>query len=229
MKKVSLAIVILCLSLSLAAQSAGKRSRGGTTPVATSLAASPVVLPDVNTALVDLDRVSQATQSDIAGVHIDKWKSGWRTAFLKRGVHKQQAEKAAASLQKNLTDALPGLIRDVQNSRGSVSSTFKLYDDLSLVCELLDSLVSATESYGKKDEYGPLADDFSALIRIRRDLSTYVQQAAASVETRGTLPYAAASSPSATSGRLPKKIVVDDTIPEKKPAKKKPEVLSNID
>jgi hypothetical protein len=182
----------------------------------------------VNTALVDLDRVSQATQSDIASVRIDKWKSGWKTAFLKK-VHKEQAEKAAASLQKNLTEAMPGLIRDVQNSRGSVSSTFKLYDDLSLVCELLDSLVSATESYGKKDEYGPLADDFSALIRIRRDLSTYVQQAAASVETRGKLPYAAASAPSATSSQLPKKIIVDDTIPGKKPAKKKPEMLSNID
>ncbi len=227
MKKVPLTIVIFSLSLSLAAQSGGKRSRGGTTPVATSLAAA-TNLPDVNTALADLERVSQATQSDIDGVHIDKWKSGWKTAFLKK-VHKEQAQKAAASLQKNLTEAMPGLIHDVQNSRGSVSSTFKLYDDLSLVCELLDSLVSATESYGKKDEYGPLADDFSALIRIRRDLSTYVQQAAASVETRGKLPYAAASSPSGTSAQLPKKIIVDDTIPEKKPAKKKPEMLSNIE
>jgi hypothetical protein len=228
MKKVSFAIVIFCLSLSLAAQSGSKRSRRGTTPVAASLM-TPAVLPDVNTALVDLDRVSQATQSDIAGVQIDKWKSGWRTAFLKRHVHKQQAENAAAALQKNLTDALPGLILEVQNSHGSVSSTFKLYDDLSLVCELLDSLVSATESYGKKDEYGPLADDFSALIRIRRDISTYVQQAAASVETKGRLPYAAASAPAVTPGHLPKKILVDDTIPEKKPAKKKPEMLSNVD
>jgi len=84
-------------------------------------------------------------------------------------------------------------------------------------------------SNGKKDEYGPLADDFSALIRIRRDLSTYVQQAAASVETRGKLPYAAASSPAATTSQLPKKIIVDDTVPEKKPAKKKPEMLSNIE
>jgi len=227
MKKI--VIVVFCLSLSLAAQSRSKRSHAGTTPVAASMA--PVVLPDISTSLVDLDRVSQATQSDISGVRIDKWKSGgsWKTAFIKRHVHKQQAENAAAALQKNLTESLPGLIRDVQNSRGSVSTTFKLYDDLSLVCELLDSLVSATESNGKKDEYGPLADDFSALIRIRRDLSTYVQQAAAAVETRGKLPYAAASSPAATTSQLPKKIIVDDTVPEKKPAKKKPEMLSNIE
>src|SRR6266852_5229396 len=98
MKKVLLAVVIVCLSLSLSAQSGSKRSHGGTTPVAASLMSQPALL-DVNTALVDLDRVSQATQSDIAGVHIDKWKSGWRnTLFLKRHVHKQQAENAAASL-----------------------------------------------------------------------------------------------------------------------------------
>jgi hypothetical protein len=214
------------LSLNLAAQSGKKRPGGGTTPAATSLAAP--VLPDVNAALVDLDRVSQATQSDIADVHIDKWKSGWRTAFLRRNVPRQQAEKAVAALQANLTESLPGLIRDVQTSHGSVSSTFKLYDNLSVVCELLDSLVTTTQSYGKKSEYGPLSNDFSALIRIRQDISNYVQQAAASVETRGGLPYAAASTP-ATPSRLPKKIVVDDTIPEKKPAKKKPVVLSNVD
>lgn len=227
MKKVVLAVVVFCLSLSLAAQSGKKRSGGGTTPAATSLAAP--ALPDVNAALVDLDRVSQATQSDIADVHIDKWKSGWRTAFLRRNVPRQQAEKAVAALQANLTESLPGLIREVQNSHGSVSSTFKLYDNLSVVCELLDSLVTTTQSYGKKSEYGPLSNDFSALIRIRQDISNYVQQAAASVETRGSLPYAAASTPAAAPGRLPKKIVVDDTIPEKKPAKKKPVVLSNVD
>ncbi len=228
MKKIPLAIVVFCLCLSLSAQSGSKRSHGGTTPVATSLVTQPA-LPDVNAALVDLDRVSQATQSDVADVHIDKWKSGWRTAFLKRNVPRQQAEKAVAALQANLTESLPGLIRDVQTSHGSVSSTFKLYDDLSVVCELLDSLVATTQSYGRKSEYRPLSNDFSALIRIRQDISNYVQQAAASVETKGGLPYAAASNPAATPGRLPKKIVVDDTIPEKKPAKKKPVVLSNVD
>jgi len=76
-----------------------------------------------------------------------------------------------------------------------------------------------------------LADDLSALIRIRRDISTYGRQAAASVETRGKLPYAAASAPAATTGQLPKKIIIDDTIPEKKTppaAKKKPVTLSNL-
>jgi hypothetical protein len=226
MKKYALAIVVFCLSLSLAAQSGKKRS-GGTTPLANSMAQP--ALPDVNASLVDLDRVSQATQSDIADVHIDKWKSGWRTAFLKRNIPRQQAEKAVEALQANLTDSLPGLIHDVQNSHGSVSATFKLYDNLSVVCELLDSLVTTTQAYGKKSEYGPLSNDFSALIRIRQDISNYVQQAAASVETRGGLPYSAASTPAATPSRLPKKIVVDDTIPEKKPAKKKPVVLSNVD
>jgi hypothetical protein len=209
---------------------------------------------DLNSTLVDLDRVAQATQSDIANMQVEKWKSGWKSGFLKDGSHTGQAQQAAGSLQRNLRNALPGLIQDVQNSRGSISTTFKLYDDVSLVCEAVDSLISASETVGKKAEAAPLVDDYSALARIRRSLSAYIQQASASWETRGKAPYAAMSSPaaqpaqrqsamaaaSAASGPRVvndngvKKIIVDDTVPEKKaPAaatKKKPATtLTNLE
>src|SRR6478609_3374581 len=71
---------------------------------------------DLNTALIDLDRVSQATQSDIANMHVEKWKSGWKPGFLKGNSHQAEAQQAATSLQRNLAYALPGLIHDVQNS-----------------------------------------------------------------------------------------------------------------
>ena len=210
---------------------------------------------DLNTALIDLDRVSQATQSDIANMHVEKWKSGWKPGFLKGNSHQAEAQQAATSLQRNLAYALPGLIHDVQNSRGSLSTTFKLYDDVSLVCEAVDSLINASEAAGKKNEAAPLGDDYSALTRIRRSLSAYIQQASASWENHGKAPYAALSAPPAQqsqrvtpssqqSATRPasqssstqivndqgvKKIIVDDTIPEKKPAaKKKPETFSNL-
>jgi len=210
---------------------------------------------DLNTALLDLDRVSQATQSDIANMHVEKWKSGWKPGFLKGNSHQAEAQQAATSLQRNLAYALPGLIHDVQNSRGSLSATFKLYDDVSLVCEAVDSLINASEAAGKKNEAAPLGDDYSALTRIRRSLSAYIQQASAQWENHGKAPYAALSAPPAqqqsprtTSASRPaaassanqsstqvvndqgvKKIIVDDTIPEKKPApKKKPETFSNL-
>ncbi|HZI57262.1 MAG TPA: hypothetical protein VFF39_10830 [Verrucomicrobiae bacterium] len=211
---------------------------------------------DLNTALIDLDRVSQATQNDIANMHVEKWKSGWKPGFLKGNSHQAEAQQAATSLQRNLAYALPGLIHDVQNSRGSLSTTFKLYDDVSLVCEAVDSLINASEAAGKKNEAAPLGDDYSALTRIRRSLSAYIQQASASWENHGKAPYAALSalpaqpaprvtpsSPQSSAARPTgqssstqivndqgvKKIIVDDTIPEKKPApKKKPETFSNL-
>src|SRR5262249_12949032 len=83
---------------------------------------------DLNSTLIDLDRISQAMQDDIANLEPEKWKSGWKTGFLKDGTKKNQAQKSIRSLQRNLSGALPGLIREVQSSRGSVSTTFKLYD-----------------------------------------------------------------------------------------------------
>jgi hypothetical protein len=226
---------------------------------------------DLNSALISLNQLSQATQNDIANMHVESWKSG----FLKRGgSHQAEAQQAATSLQRNLRYALPELIHNVQSSRGSMSTTFKLYDDVSLVCEAVDSLINASEASGKKNEAAPLLDDYAALAKVRRSISAYIQQATAQWENHGKAPYAALSAPvqqpvqrvqqpvqqprvqqsfqqqpqqqqaysqPAASQSAPatqvvtdqgvKKIIVDDTIPEKKTpptAKKKPETFSNL-
>jgi hypothetical protein len=225
---------------------------------------------DLNTALINLDRVSQATQNDIANMHVESWKSGWKPGFMKGGnSHQAEAQQAATSLQRNLRYALPELVRNVQSSRGSMSTTFKLYDDVSLVCEAVDSLINASEAAGKRNEAAPLLDDYAALAKVRRSISAYIQQATAQWENHGKAPYAALSAPAAQqsyqapapraqqpvqqprvqqqpqqqSAAQPapatqvvddqgvKKIIIDDTIPEKKAppaARKKPETLSNL-
>lgn len=223
---------------------------------------------DLNSALISLDRVSQATQSDIANMHVENWKSGWKPGFMKGNSHQAEAQQAATSLQRNLRYALPELIHNVQSSRGSMSTTFKLYDDVSLVCEAVDSLINASEAAGKKNEAVSLTDDYTALAKVRRSLSAYIQEASAQWENHGKAPSVALSAPPAqqqgfqrqTAQRTQptaqqprvqqqqtasqpapatqvvddqgvKKIIVDDTIPEKKTppaAKKKPETLSNL-
>jgi hypothetical protein len=214
---------------------------------------------DLNSALISLDRVSQATQNDIANMRVESWKSGWKPGFLKGGnSHQAEAQQAATSLQRNLRYALPELMHNVQSSRGSMSTTFKLYDDVSLLCEAVDSLINASEAAGKKNEAAPLVDDYTALARVRRSLSAYIQEASAQWENHGKAPYAALSAPPPRQGfqsqnqqrtqqarvqqqaAAPttqivndggvKKIIIDDTIPEKKapPAKKKPETFSNL-
>jgi len=213
---------------------------------------------DLNSALISLDRISQATQNDIANMRVESWKSGWKPGFMKGNQHQAEAQQAATSLQRNLRYALPELIHNVQSSRGSMSTTFKLYDDVSLVCEAVDSLINASEAAGKKSEAAPLADDYTALAKVRRSLSAYIQEASAQWENHGKAPYAALSAtparqqsfqrqttPRAAASSQPassqptqvvtdqgvKKIIIDDTIPEKKtpPAvKKKPETFSNL-
>jgi hypothetical protein len=150
---------------------------------------------DLNSTLISLGRVSQATQSDIASLHVENWKSGWKSGFLKSGTKQAEAQQAATSLQRNLRYALPELIQNVQNSRGSMSTTFKLYDDVSVVCEAVDSLINASEAAGRKSEAASLTDDYSALARVRRSLSGYIQQASTQWENHGRAPSAAVSAP----------------------------------
>lgn len=199
---------------------------------------------DLNSALISLDRASQATQNDIANMRVESWKSGWKPGFMKGGSHQAEAQQAATSLQRNLRYALPELVRNVHSSRGSMSTTFKLYDDVSLLCEAVDSLINASEAAGKKNEAAPLLDDYNALAQVRRSLSAYIQEASAQWETHGKAPSVALSAPppqrqgsqsqnqqrtaqrAAASRPAPatqvvddqgvKKIIVDDTIPEKK-------------
>jgi hypothetical protein len=233
MKKSLATVAIITLSFysvaNLAAQSRGVRR--------SQVSMAGTGHTDLNTTLVDLDRVSQATQNDIASLHVETWKAGWKTGFLKDGAHKDQAKQAAGSLQRNLANALPGLIHDVQASRGSISATFKLYDDVSLVCEAVDSLIAASEAEGKKGDAAPLVEDYSAMARVRRALSNYIQQSSANMESRGVrTTYSAAAAPApaaqpaarkmtavAAQPAAPqivmdqgvKKIIVDDTQPEK--------------
>jgi len=200
--KTALAAMVLLCSLWTVAQTA---------PTAASQPATAAATPSLNTILADLQRVALAASGDIGKLRIEKWKTD--------SSQKQQMQQVADSLQRNITSAVPGLISDVQNSQGSVSKTFKLYHNINVVYEFLSSLAEAAGAFGKKEEYEPLATDAASLDNVRQSLSTYIEQAATSLETRpkqGTTP-----AQSAQTSKGPKKIVVDDTTPSKKKTTKK--------
>jgi hypothetical protein len=216
MKNVLAAIACFLLTLTLAAPSvSAQRTKAvsHTQPVAT---AAPAPASALTSALSDLDRISSATAADLDDMGKEKssddsWKNAWHFWRI-RSSHKQHPPtRAVLSLQHNLHDAMPGLIQDARNT-GSFAATFKLYNNLSVVCELLDSVVDAGRRDGSKDE--AVSNDAAAMGRIRQDLATYVEQTAAALDARTTIPASTASN-----GRAVKKIVVDDTIPEKKAKK----------
>jgi hypothetical protein len=169
---------------------------------------------DLMSTLLELDRTAASTNSDISHLQIEKWKGGWKTGFTTSSSHKNKAGESAQALQRNLRGALPELIRDAMNTRGALLQTFKVYEDVNLVCQTLDSLVDTAEQFGSREEYVPLMTDYNNLVRLRRVLSTYIQQRAAAADGGSPASYTTFSSPITTGGAyLPRKIVVDDGRP----------------
>ena len=181
--------------------------------------------PDLMSTLLELDRTAAATNSDIGHLQIDRWKGGWKTGWTTSSTHKDQAAKAAASLQRNLKGALPDLIREAINQHGSMTATFKVYEDLNLVCETLDSLVDTAQQFGRKEESIPLSNDFGSLIRLRRTMSSYIKERAVAADggSSGQPTYTTfvPSMSSSSDIQAPRKIVIDDDVPDKKTSAKK--------
>ncbi|SRR5258708_873106 len=213
--KPALAIIVFVFSAglvlsaqNLVAQTSAAQTSGG--------APQPVPAPSLDASLALIQQATHATDTDISKLRIEKWKTD--------AAQKQQFLQMAASLQKNITNAVPGLITDVQNSKGSVSATFKLYHNLNVLFEFLSSLDDAAGSLGSQEEYELLTNDAAALDSARRNLSVYIQQAVTTLEDK--VKQAEAPPPAPTP--LPaKKVVVDNEDP-KKPATPKKKKTSSL-
>jgi len=185
-------VFVLVFSIGLFAQSRPSAASTSGFPIARGL----------DSTLAELMRAAPATNQDLANLQQQGGRLHWVTFW--RGDKAQRAQMTAA-LRRNLQFAVPDLIHDAQASGGSVSTTFKLYKDLTVVCESLDSLLPPGSHEGK-NELAALGNDLSEMNRLREELSSYIQQAAASIDSQNAqLP----------AGRSPKRIIVDDNIPEK--------------
>jgi hypothetical protein len=195
-------VLMVMFSVSLFAQSR---------PVAASTSASPVAR-DLNSTLVELMRVAPATNQDLD--YLQQHRGRLHRVTFWRG-DKADKTQMTTALRRNLQFAVPNLIHDAQASGGSISTTFKLYKDLTVVCESLDSLLPPGSREGKT-ELTALSNDLSDVNRLREELSSYIQQAAASMESKNAQLVSSA-------GRSPKRVIVDENIPEtSSPRKRRP-------
>jgi len=169
--------------------------------------------PDLNAIVLQIQQATSSASVDIGKLRIEKWKtdSGQR----------QQLQQVADSLQKNIANAVPGLVNDVQSSRGGVLASFKLYHNLNVLYEFLSSLADAAGGLGKREEYEPLATDAAALDTARQNLSTYIEQAAVKLEGVNRPPAGTTAVQAHPGTVVPGKkvVVIDDTDPPP-PAKK---------
>ncbi len=179
-------------------------------------AVSYASVSQLNGLLAQLEAASKSSQADLAKLRIDHWKTD--------GGSKKRSLSDVDSVQRNLQSALPEMIGQLRNSPEDLPATFKLYRNLDALYDVMSSVVESTGAFGSKDDLQALSNDLSSFEGTRKQLAERVQTLASSkeqeiVRLRADLKTAQAAIPAAP----PKKTVVDDNEPAKKPAvKKKP-------
>ena len=185
-------------------------------PAPQGAAVSYASVTQLNELLTRLEATSKATQDDLAKLRIEKWKTD--------GATKKRALADSDSIQHNLQKAMPEIIGKLRNAPEDLTATFRLYRNLDTLGYVLASVAESTGAFGSKDDYQALSNDVDGLDKSLKALAERLDNLAASkeqeiVRLRADLKTAQAAIPAAP----PKKIVVDDTEPPKKPAvKKKP-------
>jgi hypothetical protein len=170
----------------------------------------------LNGLLTQLEASSQTAQLDLAKLRIERWKTDGST--------KKQTQNDVESVQRNLQSALPEMIGQLRNAPEDMPATFKLYRNLDALYDVLGGIVESAGAFGPKDDFQALQNDLNSFESTRKQLADRTNTLATSKEQeiirlRTELKTAQAAIPVAP----PKKIVVDDNEPAKKPVvKKKP-------
>jgi hypothetical protein len=172
----------------------------------------------LNGLLSQLETTSKAAQADLTNLRIERWKAD--------AASKRQALGNVDSIQRNLQNALPGIVEKLRAAPEDVPATFKLYRNLDALYDVLGSVVESTGAFGSKDDLQALANDLKGFESTRKALAERLENVSTAKEAeiaRLRSDLKAAQAQAATPAAPPKKIVVDDTEPPKKPAvKKKP-------
>lgn len=166
----------------------------------------------LNELLSQLEATSKTTQAALAKLRIERWKTD--------GSYKKQLLANVDSIQRNLQGALPEMLAQLRSAPEDLPATFKLYRNLDALYDVLRNVVESAGAFGSKDDFQALSNDMNGFEGTRRALAERIGNLASSKEAeisrlRADLKAAQAPPP------LPKKTVVDDNEPPKKPASKK--------
>jgi hypothetical protein len=171
---------------------------------------------ELNGLLAQLEANSKTTQDDLVKLRIEHWKTD--TSY------KKQALANVDSIQRNLHDALPQMMAELRAAPEDLPSTFKVYRNLDALYDVLGSVVESAGAFGSKDDFQSLSTDLNGFENARKQVAGRIENLSSAKEAeivrlRAELKTARAAVPV----EPPKKIIVDDTEPPKKPpVKKKP-------
>jgi hypothetical protein len=171
-------------------------------------------ITQLNGMLAQLEASAKSTQADLAKLRIERWKTDSSS--------KKQTLANVDSIQRNLQGALPEIIAQLRTQPEDLPTTFKLYRNLDALYDVLGSVVEVTGAFGSKDDFQSLSNDLSTFESTRKQLAQRIESVSSAkedeiVRLRADLKTAQAAIPVAP----PKKIIVDDNEPPKKPVPKK--------
>src|SRR6266850_1159993 len=171
-------------------------------------------ISQLNQMLSQLEQTSQQTQLDMAKLRVEKWKTDSN--------NKRQMQGNVESLERNLQSALPEMIGQLRMSPENLSSTFRVYRNLTALYDVFAAVAESAGAFGSKDEFQSLENDLTMLERSRRAFADRMETLAGAKEVELTrLRTALQTGQGGANPQQPKKVVVDDNEPPKKPAKKK--------
>src|SRR5258708_29194229 len=191
--------------------------QGGPSPPAGSPQSSAVSYASVtqlNGLLAQLEAASKAAQTDLAKLRIEKWKTDGST--------KKQVLSNLDSIQRNLQGALPEMIAQLRATPEDMPATFKLYRNLDALYDVMGNVAESAGAFGSKDDFQSISNDLNSFEGTRRQVAERIENLSSAKEAeivrlRTDLNAARAAIPATP----PKKIVIDDNEPAKKPAAKK--------
>lgn len=186
------------------------------TPAAGTAPVSYASVAQIDGMLAQLDASAKATQDDLTRLRVEHWKTDAN--------YKKQILSDTDSIERNLQEALPAIMTEVRNAPEDLPATFKLYRNLDALYDVLGSVTESAGAFGSKDNFQALSNDLSGFEGTRKALAQRIETLASAKESeiarlRTDLKAAQAAIPTAP----PKKVIVDDTEPPKKPpVRKKP-------
>jgi len=194
--------VLLLLALTAVAQA----------PPPTAPTSDPAPSVDLQGTLSHIDRSAQDAALQIAALRIEKWKT--------ESSEKQRSKANADSLQRNMTEALPGLTSAVRTRPQDLAANFKLYRNLSALNDVLNRLAESAGAFAPKQEFESLARYANEFDESRRTLGDYLESLTVAKEAELVRLRSAATTAAAPA--RPKKVIVDnEPDPPPKPKKKK--------
>jgi hypothetical protein len=219
MKRTFLISLGLSCSLPFVAAALGQSGQEPATAAADKQNIQPVSYASVtqlNGLLAQLEASSKNTQADLVKMRVEHWKTS--------NASKKETLTKVDSIQRNLQGTLPDVISQLRAAPEDLPTTFRLYRILEALCDVVGSVAEDTGAFGSKDELQSLSNDLSGFDGTRKQLAQRMESLSSAKEAelvrlRADLKTAQAAIPVAP----PKKIVVDDNEPPKKPpVKKKP-------